>query len=130
MILVTHPTTSDLVLVVTESTGNVLLPGGHAEEKEPLADAAKRKLKEETDLRVYTDDLVPISSGKDIAEPDCVVTVFLARIVFGSERPMKRGTHLQWTNWRMLCKESSFRAFYKKHFANGFSHFKETTWKN
>ena len=131
MVLVTHPhpNKGEFFLVVVEPGGDVLLPGGHVEGEETIAEAAQRELKEETALHVYLEDLVPIAHGKGIAEPDCVVTIFLARTVFGEEESVERGTSLAWTNWKELIRVSSFRAFYIEHFPKGFSHLKQTTWK-
>jgi 8-oxo-dGTP pyrophosphatase MutT (NUDIX family) len=135
MILVTHPgwalergPAADLFLVVEEKSGDVLLPGGHVE-YESISQAGQRELKEETDLHVYHEDLVPIARGQGIAEPECEVTVLLARIVFGEEKPMEPETKLHWTNWKTFLARSSFRDFYEKHFPKGFSHLKATVWK-
>src|SRR5271156_4585541 len=100
MILVKHPVKENLVLAVKEESGDVLLPGGHTEDGESIWSTAARGLKEETDLRVYVDDLLPIAKGHGIAEPDCEVTIFLARIVFGDEKPVERGTTLVWAEWK------------------------------
>src|SRR5277367_168831 len=115
MVLVTHPSSArDFFLVVEEPNGDILLPGGHVENSETFADAAKRELKEETDLQIYFEDLVPIGAGKGIAEPDCDVVVFLARAVFGTEKPVEQGTNLRWVDWKALLERSSFRSFFLK----------------
>jgi ADP-ribose pyrophosphatase YjhB (NUDIX family) len=136
MILVTYPVRPaypmrELYLSVVDANKflDLLLPGGHVEEGESIEEAAQRELKEETDLHVYLEDLVPLASGLGIAEPDCEVTIFLARTVFGREKPVEHGTSLAWSDWKELMRRSSFKMFFERHFPKGFSHLKSTTWK-
>lgn len=128
-VLVMHPVREKFILVVEEEGGDILLPGGHIEPSEAIWKGTQRELKEETDLHVYDEDLTPIAYGKGIAEPDCHMFIFLARKVFGQEKPVERGTKLHWADWKMLLERSSFRSFYEKNFPKGFSHLKPTVWR-
>ena len=113
---------NDRILVVwNRNYGGFCMPGGKVEPNESFIAAAKRELREETDLIASDDNLEEVyaaPSGTASERTVHVFHVFDPKLLEGTAKEMEIGCPITWLTPAEIIDRSAFKSFYEKMFSH------------